>query len=866
MKVGRFLRSKKCAKFGEISSVVFSRNRYTVLADATKFICSEINRSGSSIQSLNAFESYISSHYDEDWFEPAEKERVIAEDTLAFSRFLNWLGTGVVVESNITASVPIDFNGSVGAPVDSLETDVHLIVSLSTGVTGAVIINWSKSQKGLQGKSYETNIVYDLSCLVAKKYLDKKYPGVLIFPYYMFPSEPGESVIFSGAKGSNSYLICYETVFGSDLMTEIDKALGAVANAEVAPQQCEFCSLVDCCYSKFGMTPISVFNDKVESLKVKNSSLNNKKREPSPEQKQVIEHITGPLLVCACPGSGKTFSLVERTCYLVERGIPCEFILLVSFTNKAVDELDSRLRERLGDNIPTVATINGLCNTILHNHKDIFGKEMPVLTSATDRKIILELLGQYGFPSLGVNSSVLEGKYGLVDTLRRLFASFMSNTQEFFIEEHPELNNTFYDMATDYVSIIRGKGYITFDQQISLVNWLFDNHPEILSIYRSIYKYIMVDEFQDINGEQAKFIYSLTTDSQCNLVVAGDDDQAIYGFRGGSHRFMIDFPSRFGAQTVVLGANYRSTKKLVESASKVINKNKERISKNVCSFNEEGVAPVFIEQGDTAQLDGLLEGLRKELQCEHHDIAIISTKNSTLSQLHAVLESPTVLAKNFLRDDILLLIIYSLLRLFYNGLSDDRVFYYYLQLFGLNIVTGGSGGSIYETFLAENSLNHITDLEFYSSEGTSDAFFAIKLISDTFQMMSTGVKPEMLLSTVSFYLGMEDTESVKAIKKLIADEAISSMESFVSTIDFIVKYQDETRVDSTQEGVILITAHESKGREYEAVVLYDDFTDVSFDETSRRVLYVAMTRARKRLVVVSQSAYIREQFEEKEAV
>ena len=307
--------------------------------------------------------------------------------------------------------------------------------------------------------------------------------------------------------------------------------------------------------------------------------------------------------------------------------------------------------------VQSVFRLNRLAYVVLPNG-------VSLLTKVTQMELIKALLS-IRQPLKGIKYTQEFGRNGLYNTVcSKLEKYLQSESPEAFFFKEKTLGTDFLQFAEDFRSIVKERGFISFDEQVTLCNELFNHYPDLLKIYQNVYKYVMVDEFQDINADQAAFIYSIAEHK--NLVVVGDDDQSIYEFRGASNRFMLNFATDFpGAKTIVLQDNFRSVQPLVNAAQALIKNNRQRIAKNIRSNRSGGMKPTIISDTSSKAFSDLISKLHDE-GIEYSDIAILSTKNAPLEDLKRQLSVPCVLAKSLLRHDPLFLLIYDCLCLYRN--------------------------------------------------------------------------------------------------------------------------------------------------------------------------------------------------------
>lgn len=297
-------------------------------------------------------------------------------------------------------------------------------------------------------------------------------------------------------------------------------------------------------------------------------------RENEQQHKAIIWN-TGPALVLAGPGSGKTFTTVERVRYLIEvYHVDPSNILVITFTKAAARQMRDRFFSRMGNNFSPVnfGTLHAVFLQILKNSGQ-YGSNS-ILTSREKREYLrIVLNGLEGeFPADEDWEENLLSEIGIVKNTGRMSPDFKSSCLE---------GPVFKKVFLQFQRLLKEMGRLDLDDFAAAVRNLFLKEPEILNVWQQKFSYILVDEFQDVNAVQYEVIKLLSKAGR-NLFAVGDDDQAIYGFRGSDpsimRRFTEDFPE---AALIKLSVNYRSSAGIVEIAGRLISGNRERFSKQI---------------------------------------------------------------------------------------------------------------------------------------------------------------------------------------------------------------------------------------------------------------------------------------------
>ena len=709
------------------------------------------------------------------------RQKTVRRDAAAINRFMNWLSNMQVAFWGMDYSYTekgCSYDGKL------------ILARKSDGRMAAIIPLLQTSNRGFGGKSVHTNVATLLQPLCAKFYLENKYPKIQLFVFYLFNSkDDGErltEVLSTSQKGGNIYTPDYSGFYSNGTFDQdgLKTVINQILSIPVTPS-CFTCDRESAC--KREIAPIS------DTGSQKSNAAAYQMPKFTEEQALVINHLNGPACVIAGPGGGKTAMLVGRVKRLLERGIHPEFILVVTFTQNAAEELLKRCSS-FCETLPTICTIHSLCYRILKNNEDYVGK-LTVLTDAKRMEIIENLLSV--FPQDGFSCERGYGKDGLFKTVYRRVVEFrQSLSKEAFLQKHPELNNNFFLLAEQYDCIVKALGLITFDEMIVRTNQLFAEHPEILSMYQSIFKYVMVDEFQDVDSQQVHFLYSVAAHG--NLVVVGDDDQGIYGFRGGNGKYMLEFNKAFpSAKYVTLSQNFRSTAAIVSASAKLIGHNRVRFDKNIKASRCSGIAPIVISGKDAASVTLIVQECLKK-GYSYGDIAVLSTKNKPLEDLHAHVAFPTILAKAYIRNTRLFLCVINTMRLEKDPFNEYAC-----------------------SELAQLGVLHLKD--------------SLIALCSAIPTISSFVQE------IALVCHMES--EVPGMLRFIEQSQIHNKEMLFSHMTYMERFEDETRAElPVQNKVFLITVHESKGKEFPVVIMLDDYMEAT--EETRRLYYVAMTRAK----------------------
>ena len=326
----------------------------------------------------------------------------------------------------------------------------------------------------------------------------------------------------------------------------------------------------------------------------------------NPVQREAVQHTEGPLLLLSGAGSGKTRVITHRIAYLIRyHGVSPYNILAVTFTNKAAEEMRTRLENLIGQSQLWVATFHSTCAQILRRdiHHLGYDRSFTIYDTADQQTLVKELIKTLQL-SLNTPGPVL----GEISRAKSDFVSpkeYASKAIGFFEESVAKI----YPMYQDY---LRQNNSLDFDDLIKLTVELFEANPNILEYYQEKFQYILVDEYQDTNRGQYLLVHALAQNHH-NICVVGDDDQSIYSWRGADINNILDFEKDYrGTKVLRLEQNYRSTKNILEAAYHVIRNNQKRKEKQIWTDNKTGSAITLHEAtDDIREADYVLRQIRE---------------------------------------------------------------------------------------------------------------------------------------------------------------------------------------------------------------------------------------------------------------
>ncbi len=360
-------------------------------------------------------------------------------------------------------------------------------------------------------------------------------------------------------------------------------------------------------------------------------------RDLNPEQKKAVECIEGPMLIVAGAGSGKTRVLTSRIAYLIDKGIPPERILSLTFTKKAAGEMKERIALMVGERQARkiwMGTFHSIFIRFLREYSELIGFPATfTIYDTTDsvsavKTCIKQLeLDDKVYKPKEVLSRISKAKNDLVTP-----TPYMNGVGGFREDDNHHKKPEIYRIYARYCELCRQSGVMDFDDILLYLNILFKRSPEALEAIAGRFSHILVDEYQDTNMAQYIILKKLAAGHR-NICVVGDDSQSIYGFRGAQIQNILNFQKDFpGAKVFRLERNYRSTQTIVNAANSLIAHNESRIPKQCVSMGEKGevihLVRSFTEQEEAQQIAYAILARMREAQAEYADFAILYRTNS----------------------------------------------------------------------------------------------------------------------------------------------------------------------------------------------------------------------------------------------
>jgi DNA helicase-2/ATP-dependent DNA helicase PcrA len=327
-------------------------------------------------------------------------------------------------------------------------------------------------------------------------------------------------------------------------------------------------------------------------------------RELNPQQLAAVTAPPGPALVIAGAGSGKTRTLTYRVAYLLEQGIPADRILLLTFTNKAAGEMMRRVSDLIGQQLTTLwgGTFHSIGARVLRLHADALGyqRDFTILDRDDAKDLIKACVADAGIETKGTHfpkPEVLNEIFSLAVNTHKTTDEILETQFSYFAQFTEKIS----DLAKSYVKRKRATNGMDFDDLLALWLKLLQENADVREHYQRRFQFILVDEYQDTNKLQGDLI-DLLAARTCNVTVVGDDAQSIYAWRGANFLNILEFPKRYPAAKVFkIETNYRSTPEILKVANAAIAANVNQFTKVLTPARKSGLKPALIACTDAAQ-------------------------------------------------------------------------------------------------------------------------------------------------------------------------------------------------------------------------------------------------------------------------
>ena len=583
-------------------------------------------------------------------------------------------------------------------------------------------------------------------------------------------------------------------------------------------------------------------------------------------QKAAIEHKDGPAMVLAGPGSGKTLVVTHRIKHLIEEcGIPPSGILVITFTRAAAQEMKHRFDAICPDGgAVTVGTFHSVYLNILRRSGSL---GMPaVADKKRQQELITETLESLGASYEGIGEVITDELAEEIGTVK----NDMIDISDYYAKSCA--SDLFAALYRAYNDRLRAEGLIDFDDMLLLTYRLFKEQPDQLKKWQNRYRYILCDEFQDINRAQYEILKLLAL-PQNNLFIVGDDDQAIYRFRGARPQIMLGFKDEYpGAAEYILDVNYRSVDTVIMTSANLIGHNKIRYKKDIRGTGKKG-QPVVIGTCEDISEETLkiLSHIRRlhDEGFAYSDIAVLFRTNMGAYSVAGRLMEYNI---PFCTKD-------TVPTIYENFICEDLCAY-------LRAAFDGPPGKEDLARIINKPCRYVQRAAFFGTGSAMDMLFAAyedkpwmlerlnRLQRDLMRLseLCTGDAIAYIRTEIGYDAYLKeyarkrhiDPDDLLYTADMLAEDAAgyARFDEWSARIsDYTASVRERSEAGSGKnDGVVLSTMHAAKGLEYRAVFLPDvNETMVPYalggcradTEEERRLFYVAMTRAKERLYIYS---------------
>lgn len=596
------------------------------------------------------------------------------------------------------------------------------------------------------------------------------------------------------------------------------------------------------------------------------------------KQIEAVKAVEGPVLVISGPGSGKTRCLTHRVAYLISQGIRPESILAITFTNKAANEMKERVEGLLKTMSaqPVMGTFHSICLRILRREIPLLGysSNFSIFDSNDQLSLVKKVMTGLEIDSKKYNPRMVLNKISKLKT--DLIFPENYNPTDFFAKIVSRVYN-------GYQTELKKMNGLDFDDLIVLTVKIFKQNPEVLEKYQNFWKYILVDEYQDTSHDQYTLVKLLSAKNK-NIFAIGDDAQSIYAFRDADIKNILNFQKDYpDAQVIFLEQNYRSTKTILAAAQNIISKNQTQVPKELWTENTKG-EKVYVKEtlNERAEAEFIVDKIDELLE-SGYKIQDFTILYRTHAQSRAIEEG--LITRGFpyqivggirfyerreIKD------ILSYLKFIINPtdtISLERIY---------NVPTRGIGETTFNKIMAINAPDLIQSIQTLAKDkGDTKQAKSLREFGELLTDLSERKNDKNLTSVIKYIVkrvGYEDYLKSLAEKKELYDNAEDKMENLKELLTVSRKYdmlkggegiekfleeiallQETDKMKTSANRITLMTIHSSKGLEFPVVFIagmeeglfpHSRATLAPLElEEERRLCYVAITRAKERLVM-----------------
>lgn len=586
------------------------------------------------------------------------------------------------------------------------------------------------------------------------------------------------------------------------------------------------------------------------------------------KQLEAVNHTEGPCLVLAGAGSGKTRVLTERIIKLIDDGVSPYNILAITFTNKAAKEMRVRVQNKIGDvaNSIFIGTFHSFGLRILRENYDAIGylSNITILDTDDTKSLIKRILKENSFDPADYDIKHIISKISSAknDGISPLEFS------KLFLNEHDKVIGLVYEK---YLKLLKENNSVDFDDLLLKPVEIFKKRKDILEKYQERFRYILVDEYQDTNSIQYELCKMLAKKYN-NIFVVGDANQSIYSWRNDDYRNILNFEKDYkNAHVVLLEENYRSTNTILKAANSVIKNNNEGTKLNLWTSIGDGEKVEYIRVEDEIKESSFVINKIKELVSEGYSYSDFAVLYRTNAQSRTVEEA-------FVRNNIPYNIIGSYY--FYNRKEIKDLIAYLNLIYNtndsvslervINTPKRGIGTKTIDNIRKKANMNDISLFDAIDS-GKELEFkkLILELIEDSKTMnlsdliedvlVKTGLRREYELDkSIESDTKVENLNEFKSLAVNFEDNGIYDLSTFLENIMLV---SDKGQYAEDDNNVNIMTLHSAKGLEFNIVFILGmeegifphsrSFESAKELEEERRLCYVGITRAKKKLYLLS---------------
>ena len=597
--------------------------------------------------------------------------------------------------------------------------------------------------------------------------------------------------------------------------------------------------------------------------------------------------MNGPMIVIAGAGSGKTRVLTYKIAYLITQGVDPFNILSLTFTNKAAKEMKERITKIVGDEAKNLwmGTFHSVFAKILRieAHKIGYTANFTIYDSDDSQKLVNRIIKE-----LNLDKDIYKHKivFSRISSMKNNFISDIDykKNEELLFSDKISNQPKFHMIYTEYVNRCFKAGAMDFDDLLLKTNELLSNYPETLSKYQNIFKYILVDEYQDTNHSQYLIVKALSDKFQ-NICVVGDDAQSIYSFRGANISNILNFQNDFQDSKIFrLEQNYRSTKNIVNAANSLIKNNQNRLEKNIWTDNESGekisVNRLLTDGEEGRFVASSIFEAKMQHQLKNNDFAILYRTNAQSRSFEDALRKKNIPYRVFgglsfyQRKEIKDVLAY--LKLIVN-INDEEA----LKRI-INFPPRGLGQTTVNKISIESNKLNISDYKFIKDYSKDSKVFNNSTKNKLYEFMvlieSLKIKNDItnvfemtkeVLKKSGLYKYFNDDESIDGINRIqnieellngikdFVDNDVSEEKTVSSFLQSVALITDQDNDEQDLNKVQLMTVHLAKGLEFPYVYIVGmeenlfpsamNLNSRNELEEERRLFYVALTRAEKKV-------------------